>query len=268
MHLQVENVTPELATAYLSQNTNNRPLNQRRVQSYVNAMMRGEWQFNGDPVRFDSEGVLIDGQHRLSAIEQSGIAQKILIIRDLPRTTFQTIDIGAKRSAGDLAALSGVKNTSTVTSGARLYLTWVKTGSIYATVDKAPSNQEILDFVVSSQLAARAAAYIHGSASMRRLMAPSVACFLYLAFSTVSEEKAIQFLNEVKEPTSVDWESPSFLLRERIIQSSMTKAKLKKNEMVALVMKAWRHWMIGQKVKILKVSTSGATSEKNIYRVK
>ena len=268
MHTQIENVTPQLASAYLSQNTNNRPLNKSRVQAYANAMMRGEWQFNGDPVRFDEDGCLIDGQHRLSAIVQSSIPMKMLVIRNLPQSTFKTIDVGAKRSPSDLAALAGVKNSTNATAGARLYLTWLATGTIYATVDKSPTSSQILDFVTSNSILDRATTYVCGSRFHKKFLSPSVSCFLYLAFSTIDEEKAIEFMNEIREPTSVDWQNPAFLLRERITQSSLGKTRLRKNEMVALVMKAWRHWIKGEKVKQLKVLTSGSKTEKNMYGVK
>lgn len=267
MHTQIENVTPQIAAAYLSQNTNNRPLNKGRVEAYAAAMSRGEWQFNGDPIRFSEQGILIDGQHRLSAIVQSNAPQKMLIIRDLPQSTFKTIDVGAIRSAGDLAALVGVKNSNLATSGARIYLTWQQSGTMSIPIGKRPTNSQIVDFVASEEIVHRAASYVAGSIFLRKFLPPSVSCFLYLAFSTVSEEKAIAFLNELKEPTVIDWHSPIFLLRERLTQSSMGKVKLRKNELIALMMKAWRSWLKGAKVKQLKVSTLGNRTEKDIYRV-
>lgn len=267
MHTQIENVTPQMAAAYLSKNTNNRPLSKGRVEAYVNAMLRGEWQFNGDPIRFSEDGALIDGQHRLSAIVQSGTEQKVLVIRDLPQSTFQTIDIGAARSAGDLAALVGVKNSNVATSGARIYLVWKQSGSLSVPVSKRPTSAQIIDFVTKNPVSERATSYVAGSMFLRRLISPSVACFMYLAFSTVSEEKAVEFLNELKEPSSIDWQNPAFLLRERLTQASMGKTKLKRNETIALIMKAWRSWLNGDSIKQLKVSTFGDKSEKDIYRV-
>jgi len=268
MHTQVEIVTPQVATTYLQKNTRNRPLNKSRVEAYSRAMQRGEWQFNGDPIRFSRKGVLIDGQHRLSAIVHSGVSQDVLIIRDLPDDTFKTIDVGAKRTAGDLASLAGFKNTNVVTSGSRMFLTWRQTGSINAAAEKRPTNIQILDFLKENHIAERAASYVARSLFLKRILTPSTACFLYLAFSTRDEGLAIGFLDELQSPTQIKWDSPVFLLRERVMQSTGAKTKLRKHEMIAICMKAFRLWCDDKTIKQLKVATSGANSEKEIYRIK
>lgn len=45
----------------------------KHIDTIVRAMMRGEYKWTGDPIRFDPEGQLLDGQHRLLAVTVSGV---------------------------------------------------------------------------------------------------------------------------------------------------------------------------------------------------
>jgi hypothetical protein len=66
-------VTPELAKQWLEANTHNRPLSEELVIAYMVDMLDGRWQYNGDAIRFDHTGRLIDGQHRLHACIEAGV---------------------------------------------------------------------------------------------------------------------------------------------------------------------------------------------------
>ena len=65
-------ITPEMAQRYLERNTHNRRLSERSVRELVTAIKNDEWQVNGEAIKVDEEGNLIDGQHRLSRLAGSG----------------------------------------------------------------------------------------------------------------------------------------------------------------------------------------------------
>ncbi|MDP2620568.1 MAG: hypothetical protein Q8P46_10395, partial [Hyphomicrobiales bacterium] len=67
-------ITPELAREWLEKtNRKNRPLSELKWTAYAVDMLEGRWQYNGDAIRFGSDGVLLDGQHRLMACVEAGI---------------------------------------------------------------------------------------------------------------------------------------------------------------------------------------------------
>lgn len=73
-------VTPELALSLLGKNRKNqRPLAARRVREMARAMKTGGWISNGDVIRIDKNGSLIDGQHRLSAVVLANIPVELEI---------------------------------------------------------------------------------------------------------------------------------------------------------------------------------------------
>jgi hypothetical protein len=115
-----EVITPAIARRYLDANRSNRPMSRHVVAEYVSAMNGGEWLFNGEAIKFDRDGQLVDGQHRLEAVVKSGKSIAFLVIRGLDPEVFKTIDTGKKRSAGDVLAIKGVKNPNAVGGALRL----------------------------------------------------------------------------------------------------------------------------------------------------
>jgi len=107
-------VTPELAFKLLEANTHNRPLVQSRVERYARDMRAGQWRVNGDAVRFDINGILIDGQHRLWAVTESGVTLKMLVVRGLEPEAQDTIDQGKPRSIKEVFHLGGIENSRLV----------------------------------------------------------------------------------------------------------------------------------------------------------
>lgn len=85
-------VTPELAEKFLIQNTRNRKLRSAHLKAIVRELKEGKWQFNGDALRFDSKGTLVDGQHRLHAILLSGVTAKTLVMFGLAPEVYEDID--------------------------------------------------------------------------------------------------------------------------------------------------------------------------------
>lgn len=102
MKLQVLDVTPTLAKNWLKTNTLNRPVRQSYVSYLAECMKRGEWGINHQAVALNGNK-LIDGQHRLLAVVESGLpAVKMSVINDADTASFDTIDIGVKRSHADI----------------------------------------------------------------------------------------------------------------------------------------------------------------------
>lgn len=112
----VEVITPQIAAEYLKKNTRNRNVSDAVVRSYASTMQRGEWKLNGESIKFDTEGVLTDGQHRLLAVVKSGIPVEMLVIRDVDTDAFATYDCGRNRTAGQLMGMQGVPNYNVVSS--------------------------------------------------------------------------------------------------------------------------------------------------------
>lgn len=102
-----EVITPEIAEMIIEDSSakfssmdgfHQRRVRMNTVNMYAKDMEQGRWKFNGDTIRFDKEGRLMDGQHRMKAIIKSGIPQICLVVRGIDNSVMDTIDNGLKRS--------------------------------------------------------------------------------------------------------------------------------------------------------------------------
>lgn len=66
-------VTPEMAQVWLDNARLNRSISKSHVQALRSEMAAGRWVPEQAPIRFDSDGLLWDGQHRLMALIQHGL---------------------------------------------------------------------------------------------------------------------------------------------------------------------------------------------------
>jgi hypothetical protein len=107
MKVTEEQVGPDKAAKWLEGNTDNRPLSQVRVNRYAADMKAGLWLLIHQPVAFDSEGRILDGQHRLWAVVESGVTVPLMVARDADPDTFTLIDQQKPRSASDSLAIAG-----------------------------------------------------------------------------------------------------------------------------------------------------------------
>jgi hypothetical protein len=121
--VQIESISPEKAKLYLAKMGKNRHVTQHHLMGLVRDMKGGRWIFNGDPIRFNGEK-LIDGQHRLAALIQSGKTLDFVVIRQLPKEAFDTIDIGRKRTTADYLGMEGHHYPQKLSSAARWYLAY------------------------------------------------------------------------------------------------------------------------------------------------
>jgi len=112
-HTIVE-VTPDTAAKWLGQNIGNRNLRRQKVLQYARDMRESNWQLSGQAIQFDWDGRLIDGQHRLEAVIESGVTIQALVVKGLDPRSREVIDTGAKRSASDALKFAGFAQDPTL----------------------------------------------------------------------------------------------------------------------------------------------------------
>jgi hypothetical protein len=106
MDISIETITPKQAEKYLQFNTSNRNLRNSLVSQYARDMENGVWKLTHQGVAFNCDGTLLDGQHRLSAIVESGVTVQMLVARGVDSKHQLVMDDHAKRSAGDALTLA------------------------------------------------------------------------------------------------------------------------------------------------------------------
>lgn len=128
MQLEFRTITPEQAADMLAKhNTFNRKLDASHAAFLAKEMERGTFRpDNGDSIRIDAEGNIIDGQHRLAAIVKTGKPVTMLVANDIDRDTFATIDMGKRRTVHDIVCIdllsAGIVAPRGTAASARLLL--------------------------------------------------------------------------------------------------------------------------------------------------
>jgi len=121
-------ITPKVAQAMLEFNTNNRTLRRHQVAVLAEEMSRKQWLATGEAIRFDVDGLLLDGQHRLEGcIAAKMTLRNQLVVTGLSRKAFAVIDTGMKRTPKDTLSIAGIANGSAIAPVVRL-LTVIEAG--------------------------------------------------------------------------------------------------------------------------------------------
>lgn len=110
LQYMIQTITPELASYYLTKNTNNyRKLNKNVVRMYADDMISGRWKQNGEAIKFNKNGDLIDGQHRLSSIIKANIPVEMAVIFGIDNDVIE-FDMNKVRTARDMALQLNLSN--------------------------------------------------------------------------------------------------------------------------------------------------------------
>lgn len=110
---QLEEVTPTRASAWLADQINNRPVNQAHVNRLAGEIRRGDWRVNGDSVKIDTSGRMVDGQHRMAAIISAGMPVMTFVTYGVTQdVVINTVDQGKSRTGAQSLTMTGVKEGS------------------------------------------------------------------------------------------------------------------------------------------------------------
>ena len=71
----------------------------------IGRQKRGEWRTNSDSIRFNSDGNLRDGQHRLHMVMLTGIPIDAVVIRGIAPDSFVTMDTGKNRTITEVLSI-------------------------------------------------------------------------------------------------------------------------------------------------------------------
>lgn len=251
-------VTPELAETLLVYNTNNRKTKDERVAMYCREMRNGNWKFNGEPISFSYDGVVLNGAHRLTSIIETGLSFNMTVQVGLHPDAFNTMDVPGVRTIGDTAYVAGIKNPTVVGSVVRAVHAykesrWSANKSSTRTItnagfmEKHNNDSEAIDNSVSFGVA------LHKKTTIKIMSAAELGTFHYL-FNESDSYLAVEFLDKLFLGENLTKKSPIMLLRNLLL-----KVKLDKNfslsgaERAKLVIYTWNLVKKGNKVVKLEL---------------
>lgn len=260
---QIETITPMMAAEYLKRNApgiDNRPLSEAYIRSYQTSMERGEWQLNGEPICFDYNGNLINGQHRLFACQRAGVPFQSLVIRGLDPGAYTTYDNGRARTVGQLIGMQGVKNYNIAAAAIKTaFLLKRGAEASYASIGKRSdltNSRAIAIFNADRNLIidiSSFAAQLYTKVGKTILPPGQIAGYVYFLHKELGYplERAETFFTTICNFESTENRTLD-LLRQRILKdlSSTTKMPLEMRQ--NLIAKVWNAYIDGKELKQVK----------------
>jgi hypothetical protein len=260
IELKVELITPEIAEYYLTKNVENRNLRPSVAAAYSDDMACGVWAFNGDPLRFDENGKLVDGQHRLRGIVKSGVAIYMLVIRGLKSSQQHTIDTGARRSFADVLKLRGELNYITLAAMTRAVRQWVDTEQV--SKSSQFTNSQLLNTLEQYPWIREGCSVLNLTNSKTGLPVSATAG-PWFAFTQLNAEDTEHFFSKLCSDQNHSEGEPIYTLRKLALASrDDIKGSRNIGYLSAVMVLAWNKFREGEECKLLRWTRGGANPQK------
>ena len=246
------------ATEWLKLNIErNRHVRAKQVDKLTRDINAGRFVYDGSPIRFDRNGRLIDGQHRLRAIAAASpeaLPVKLDVVYGLAESTFDTLDCGITRTASDMFTSGGMHNTKTLAAVATILLDWDEERGLVTRAIKR-SHAELALFVAENPLAGEAVARTCNHRTLSRMCAPSIVATATFLFMRIDRNATEMFLDSLEEGANIPAGDGRLLLM-RVLRNYKTKGRRShsstdKENFLALWIKAWNLWRSGQTASLL-----------------
>ena len=245
-------VDPVTAERWLSRNSRNRKVRDAVVDQYARDMATGRWQVTGEAIKFASDGSLLDGQHRLSAVVKSGVTVQMFVVRGLHPQSQGAMDTGSKRTASDVLDIAGEQNTSLIAAMTRLALT-VQVGRLGSRWQ--PSHAEITVFLAENPEIRDFAAFARGVAR-RTDCPPAVVAYTTWIFSKIDPAAAREFWIAAAEKVGLSPGDPVIALTNRFAESRRNKVPLSQRALLSVIYRAWNSRRAGKPMRLIKVNSN------------
>lgn len=252
---EVKNVTPSMAERWLKKNhPRNRPIARNRVTSFANDMREGKWELTHQGVCFDKEGRLIDGQHRLHAIVESGATVKLLVVHNSAGAIDQPIDHGFARNLAFLTGFAPKKLTAI--NILRMFSLGAQSG--------VPMTKAEAELIFSHHKESFDAIETCRSFHHQKLMGPAFGACVYI--HPIDGPKTLDFIEKVLLGEMIKRGDPAFsfrLWRERNPRATTW-------EMAMATLNCLRHHLQDTKLKTVYTGTMGfqaATSKRRALKI-
>lgn len=250
-------VTPALAERWLGTNRRNRNLRPRIVRAYANDMSNGRWEMTGESVKFDTQGNLIDGQHRLNAVIAAGVAVPLFVVRGLDPAVQDVMDTGTKRLASDALKLDGYRYAVNLAAAARFAMAH-NNGELkkLGRVQAAYTTSQIKDFVANEPDLVDA---LEQAVHLRVDVPVTVQAVAFWLIARVDPDAcAVFFSTLANNQTDGVGDARNTLLR-RLASARRNNETLTPAVQLGLVLRAWNAWRKHQHITQLPIASRQGT---------
>lgn len=244
IHSVVIEIGPSVADELLKlSNVKNRPLNKPNksaIQSWIDS---GMFELTGDTVKFDREGRLIDGQHRLLACADGGLPITTHVVFGLDPAVFDILDQGRKRTAADVLATRGVADYSIVAAAVRWLIAYDSNGG--QKITRAVSPREIRRALETDYQGV--GRWVSGAVSASRSykFPPSIICAVLYLIARHNPELAEKFVREWVYGNRIGANATFDVMLDRVNMINRQAGHVPNNVRFSFLVQTFNHWNAG-----------------------
>ena len=256
----IMDISPSVAAEMLTRNHENRPIDKGRVTHLREAIQRGEWLVSHQGIAFAgswTDSRLLDGQHRLEAIRQSGRTVPVLVFENVPVETFSVMDTGRSRTAATVLAMQGERDASLLAAAIRhIHLFKTMPDAEWKGQSSRLTNAQVLTFLEANREKVAEACGIARLMSKDRLIIPTAAAVGY--FTTREASPGVDQVSWVQGVTTgadLSPGDPRLALRNALISLGTGTSGRRRSDsrgQLGLYLKAWNAWVLQKPVKLLR----------------
>lgn len=248
---KVMRITPDMAKAMLERNDCNRNIRPFKLRQLVADIEKGQWAFNGEPLIISDDWQLNDGQHRLTAVVQTGVSILSMVVFGVPRETRTTVDQGAARGAADYLGMGGRHHANISASIARTVLSYERSKGLNINSSAGVSNADILDWCDKNakQIGESAAFASRKRSNTHHYAAPAVIGSCHFILSRIDVKAAETYMEQVTTGENIVSGDPAYAVRNVLL--NLGKASRQKK--MEVIFRGWVRFRKGDQLKLVKV---------------
>ena len=256
VEVKMVEVAPELAHEFLSRAAVNRNLRMRKVNQYAADMKSGRWDLNGETIKFNTDGELIDGQHRLHAVISAGRPVSVLVAYNINKKAMPTIDSGAARPLGAQLQIDGKKNANALAASTQMLMANGAEGYWSNQAKRRFTNHEVFSYLRANPHIETLVADGLKYGDMLALLGAKVWLFIYVTTIRAHEKEARYFWDTIENSISFSGsDDPAYVLKRRLENLKLTRVKdgvglshTSRTILTALCIKAFNAYLKGEKM--------------------
>jgi len=251
-------VTPTMCLAWLEKNEDNRGLHQNHIATLARTMARKDWEVNGESLKIDTAGNILDGQHRMWACIEAKTPFKTMVTTGLPREVFDTIDTGIIRTAIDILTVKKETNVSTIVAALK-HIGRYYSGTMMSMYKF--TNREIEELLDQHPDIRGFASHVQQTRNQVRWCAGSIIATTWYLASRINKAQADVFFESFVEGSNLEVDSAILVLRNKLIDIHINPLqRLSATHKIQLIIVTWNLWRKGKSVKHFRLSTLNTKS--------
>lgn len=251
LEVELLEVDPALAEKWLYSNSANYRLTRPRyVERLARDIREGQWRVNGEPIVFDREGVLVDGQHRLAAVLAAEKPIITLVVYGVSIEDGLTVDTNMPRAFADHVRRLGLPYATGVASVTSRLWQW-KHGNFRTTRYTATRTE--LAQLLSANLDEISRAALVGRRIYMSGLRVSIASLglAHCLFSEIDEADTAEFFAQLESGDNLAKGDPVYALRRVLISKIANKERIVDPTLTAMLVTAWNYWRDGAEVDVI-----------------